>query len=165
MKNKSLSLLAVTILFLLSACGTSASITEEPISPSPETNDTVVADSDGIKITYTGIEMTQYLPNQPEAYMLSVELMIDNASDVDIVVYPEDASVNGVTKVAVSGMPLTALSGKKAVASFSFTDFEGTDIGSVDDINKVKEIDFRLSVKNNDSFDEIFKTDAISINP
>ena len=128
-------------------------------------NENVIYEKDEIKITYTGMKLTQYLENQPDGYMLTVSLNVENKSSKDITVYPVDSSVNGVMKTAISAMPLTILSGKKSVAGFSFANLEGTGIDSADDIDNVKEIEFRLSIKNSNTFNEIFKSDVITISP
>lgn len=126
---------------------------------------TVLMNKNGVKITYTGIKLTQYLENQSNGYMLSVGLKIENTSSMDITVYPINSSVNGVMKTAISGLPLTILSGKKAINAISFANLEGTGIDSVKDTNKVKDVEFRLSVCNSSNSSEVFKSDVITIKP
>lgn len=124
----------------------------------------VIFQEGGIKITYTGMELIHYLPNQDDGYMLTINIKIENESDTDIVVLPMDSSVNDVMKMAVSGVPMSALSGKRAISNFSFANLEGTEI-EPPSMDGVKTVSFSLLVKNNDTFDDIYQSDPITINP
>lgn len=166
-------LLLLTALFILGGCGNSSNQTAgtgdytlTKTSGTDETNnDIIIIDKDGIKITYTGIELIQYLQDQPEAYMLVVKLNIENNSTYNITVLPMDSSVNGVMKLATSGIPLTASSGNKAITQFQFAKLDGTGIDSVNDVGKVENIEFTLSILNDADSSEILNTGAIKIIP
>ena len=157
----SFALVLLLVALTMSGCTQKAPQEQEP----EETSSLVLVDKNDVKITYTGIKLTQYLPNQVEAYMLTVGLVIENTSEVDITVLPLDSSVNDVMKTAASGIPLTVLSGKKGVTGFFFANLEGTGVNSVNDIDQVEKIEFYLSVVNNDTFNEIFRSELITLTP
>ena len=158
------------ILLLFAGCGVetgptdSTSQTDETMT-TKASKEIILVDRDGIKITYTGINLQNYLEGQPEAIMLSVALTVENSSEHNITVLPKDSSVNGVMKLAASGIPLDVLSGKKRISTFFFTNLEGTGITSADQLDKVEEIEFRLSVVKTENLEELFTTDLIKINP
>lgn len=136
-----------------------------PSAEAEQSENTVILDKDSVKITYTGMKLTQYLPGQADAYMLTVGLTVENDSDADILVLPMDSSINGVMKMAVSGLPMTVLAGKKSLTGFSFTNLDGTGINSADDIGEVESVEFKLSVLNNSNSSEILKSDTITVTP
>jgi len=146
------------------AQATSSESVEAASNSSSKSGDMVILDSNNLRITYTGIELTQYLPGQSNGYMLSVGLTIENNSDMDITVYPQNATVNGIMKTAGSGVPLTVLSGKKSVTSFCFANLDNTGIDSAQSVDQVKEVVFQLSIMDSNS-NEIVKSDTITINP
>lgn len=157
--------ITIVLIIFVAANGSANSQTEESVQDTTPAVSEVIFDSDNIKITYTGMELTQYLENQPEAYMLTVSLTIENSSGYDITVYPVDASVNDVMKTATSGIPLDVLSGKKSITGFFFANLEGTGIDSVDDMADVKTIEFSLSIVDTDTYGEIVNSGSITITP
>ncbi len=70
--------------------GTSTSAAEEDVRQT-------IMDENGIKITYTGFLIQEYMP---QTYMITVGLTIENSSDIDVVVAPEygQSSVNGIMR-------------------------------------------------------------------
>jgi hypothetical protein len=150
---------------ILNASSGASSTSTASANQKDDSENKVIVDADGIKITYTGVKLTQYIPDQSDGYMLTAGLTIENSSGYDITVFPTDSSVNGVMKTAVAGMPLNALSGKKAVTGFSFTNLTDTGIDSVDASDKVKEIKFKLSIVNSGDSSAIYKSEEITINP
>lgn len=154
------------LIIAVASGGSGESVTAANVSPKSENvKSAVILDEDGIKITYTGMKLSQYLPGQADAYMLTVGLTVENNSGADILVLPMESSVNGVMKMAVSGLPMTVLTGKKSLTGFSFTNLEGTGINSKDDIDKVDSVEFKLSVLNNSNSSEILKSDTITVTP
>lgn len=164
---KKLTIIALSaILVLLSGCGADAAQgTDTSPTPSQETSSTVIADQDGVTVTYTGAKLEQYIPGQKDGYALYVGVTIDNTTDKDITIYPTDSSVNDVMKPALSAMPMNVLAGKKLVTSFFFTKLEDVGLESVDDISKVEKIEFKLAADNGGSIGSLFKTDAITVTP
>lgn len=163
-KRSSVALLAAIALFTISGCGTSGGASDSA-SASKETKSIAITNTNGIKVTYTGMKLVQYLPGQSDGYMLTVGLTIQNDSDTDILVLPMDSSVNDVMETAVSGTPMTVLKGKTALVGFSFTKLDGAGINSADDIGNVKNVQFKLSVLNNNDSSDILKTDTITVTP
>ena len=123
-----------------------------------------IVDKDGVKITYTGMELVQYSPSQSDAYMLSVGIVVENNSGVDITVLPVDSSVNDVMKIAVSGMPISVTDGKKSNTGFSFANLDGTGI-TPPSMDNVQNIEFCLSVENSNTYEDLFKSDVITVHP
>ncbi len=168
-------LILVAVILLLAGCDMSHTNSLETSDQSQKETTTevtttikkevVLVDQDGIKITCSGMSLINYLPEQPEAIALYVHLTIENNSANNITVYPKDSSVNGVMKLAGAAMPFAVLSGKKLVSSFFFGNLEGTGITSVDQLDQVKEVEFRLWVVNTDTHKDLFETELLKVAP
>ena len=131
----------------------------ETSSSTDEPSEVVLVDEAGVKVIYTGMALTQYMPG---AHMITIGLRLENGSDKEVTVLPMDSSVNGVMKIGVSGMPTTALAGKTAIGGFSFANLDGTGIESEDDFDLIESIEFKLSIVD-ENFKEIFKSSTINL--
>lgn len=166
MKKKLICLVIALILLSLVSCSeifenpstVDQSNTEDSLGTSDLSDNkkgTILIDDDYITVTY--------LDTYEEAFIegaFYLKLSIENKSDQEIMVALTDAAVNDVSIFVITGLPVTAQSGEKAIGSYIFT-YKQLDIASLDEI---KTIEFKVCVFNNETMETLEETDRISLN-
>lgn len=165
--------LIVVLMFILASCGgTNASLdtgsrpantagtesTEENsndnvVTDTPTVEEQVIFNQDGIVVTVTGFK-------QDEGWFSfgpSLSLLIENDSSEGIMVQARDASINGI--MVDTGMSQDVAIGKKANTELTFWSSYLEKAG----IDNIRDIEFKLSISNMDTWDTIIKTDVISV--
>lgn len=107
----------------------------------------VLADSNGIKVTATGIEDGFYGPE--------IKLQIENTSDVPVMVQSRDVSINGVMMSSVM-FSCDVAAGKNANDSLSFMSNELKTAG----IDTIGDIELKIAVSNGEDWSDIFTTET-----
>ena len=114
-------------------------------------NGVEIYNKNGIKIVGKELTSDEYGYNQ---YFM---VFIENNSDKDVMISSDDVSVNGYM---VSGMLYAdVLSGKMSVEAMSFYNDELAD----NDIEKIEEIEMKLSIWDDNNYDTIDETESIVI--
>jgi len=153
----------MTILDALSPSSSPQSQSSREVPPSaPASKELVIVDDSGIKATYTGCELINYIPGQPEAYALYLHITVENKTGEEITVYLQDTSINEVMSMALSAVPQKILDEKKAACTFFFTQLDGTGITSAKDIENLENIEFKLCAWD-DGMKTIFSSGTIVI--
>lgn len=125
-----------------------------PTVPDDEPQETVVLDDDFVKVTYEevfeadGIEGTFYF-----------RLTVENKTEKNVTIYLADASVNKVSTLAMSGIPMTIQPGGKSLNPFIFS-YSNLDIEKLEDL---EEISFKVKVEDSETYDEINTSDIVSV--
>ncbi|MDR0875823.1 MAG: hypothetical protein LBN12_06400 [Clostridiales Family XIII bacterium] len=113
---------------------------------------TVMFDQDGIKI------VAKRLDDQDSFWGADIYLYIENNTNQDVIIQSRDCSVNGFMIDPFFSSDI--LAEKKAFSEISFlqSDLESNDIESID------KLDLSFTIINADSWDEILKSDIITVN-
>lgn len=164
---KRVFLLAVCALLFLSACSAEEcgpmesndlpkNNQETPIEDDSTLSDDgqLLLDDDCIKVNY--VEAYEE-PSIDGAFYLRLE--VENKTEKQITVYLLDPSVNNVSTLALSGIPMVIQPCGKSLNPFFFT-YSNLDISSVDEL---EEISFKVKVDDNETFDEIETSEILSI--
>lgn len=86
-------------------------------------------------------------------------LCVENKTDRAVTIYLEDPSVNKVSTIALSGIPMTIQPDNKSLNPFFFS-YNNLDISS---IKELEVISFRVNVKDDETFDDIETTDLLTV--
>lgn len=105
----------------------------------------VLADSDGIKVTATGIEDSFLGPE--------IRLEIENTSDTPVIVQSRDVSINGIMMSSVM-FSCEIAAGKSANDSLGFVSHELEMAG----IETIGEIELKINVSKQEDWSEVFTT-------
>lgn len=155
---------------LLAGCSSDNSTTQEESNQNPvsqaeqqeatptvqdeEPQETVVLEDDFVKVTYgevceaDGIEDAFYF-----------RLTVENKTEKNVTIYLADTSVNKVSTLAMSGMPMTIQPGGKSLNPFIFS-YSNLDIEKLEDL---EEISFKVKVEDSETYDEINTSDTVSV--
>ncbi len=165
---KRVLLLAVCAFLFLSACSAEESSSKEnndfpkdnqetPIKEddsTPSDDGQLLLDDECVKVSY--VEAYEE-PSIDGAFYLRLE--VENKTEKQVTVYLLDPSVNNVSTLALSGIPMVIQPGGKSLNPFFFT-YNNLDISSVDEL---EEISFKVKVDDNETFDEIETSEVLSI--
>ena len=135
---------------------------DQPATPSdtnpnnaPANTSTVVLNSAGIKITYTGVEYDTFW----ECYKL--KFTIENNSSTNVIITSLEEVVDGYMVDTSIGFYCEVLAGKKAVSYMTLYNFDLEPLG----ITKLNNVEFTFNVvASNDLFNDIVSSDKITIN-
>lgn len=114
----------------------------------------LLVDDDFVKVSF--IEVFEEPSIEGVFYF---RLCVENKTEKTVTIYLEDSSVNKVSTLALSGIPMTIQPGSKSLTPFFFS-YKSLDISSIDEL---EEISFRVNVKNDETFEEIETTDFLTI--
>lgn len=127
---------------------TSSAAGEEPAAASAVNQ--VLLDESGIKITYTGMEMT-------EEGNAELRMTVENNSEQPILVNVQDFSANGMMMNAMFATQVTP--GKKSNDELTIYASTLEENG----VTAVESVEFSLVVFNDDTLDTIVETDLIAL--
>jgi hypothetical protein len=111
----------------------------------------VLWESDGITVTLTGIDEDGLLGTE-------LSMIVENTTDKNITVSSESVDVNGFTVTDSFYAEVSA--GKKAAETLDIFDSELKDAG----IENIETVEITLKAYDSDTFDDIAKSDTITIN-
>lgn len=86
-------------------------------------------------------------------------LKIENKTDKEINVMLEDGYANDTSVLFMTGLPVNIAPGKNAVGGFLFG-YANLGFESIED---VKKLEFKISFRDKETYDELFKTDTIQL--
>lgn len=118
--------------------------------PSSSEDGNVLVDESGIKITYTGIEMT-------EEGNAELKMTVENNSEQPILVNVQDFSANGMMMNAMFATQVTP--GKKSNGELTIYASTLEENG----VTAVESVEFSLVVFNDDTLDIITETDLLTL--
>ncbi len=123
-------------------------------APAPQDGVTVeeqvLMEQDGIKVTLTGIDAEGFMG--PE-----LKILAENDSDKPVIIQTADASINGI--MANPSISCNIEPGKKANDSITFS----ASALEAACISTIKDVEIKLLVLDPDTFQTIYKTDAITV--
>ena len=112
---------------------------------------TVIHNKDGIKITYTG--------TKKDDYSVDIQFLIENNADKTITIQSHDEFVNGYGFVGIMSEDVKPGEQINAFISFPYEDLEGSGIFNIE------EIECRLNIIDEATWDSIAMSDVITIAP
>lgn len=132
---------------------------DSKISPAQEGSSTkgetqLLLDDDFVKVSF--VEVFEE-PNIEGVFYF--RLCVENKTDKTVTIYLEDPSVNKVSTLALSGIPMTIQPNTKSLNPFFFS-YKNLDISS---ISELEEISFCVNVKDDETFDDIETSDFLTI--
>lgn len=118
---------------------------------------TVVLDQDGIRVVALGLEKEDQSAGDYIYYYYHLNLYIENNSDYNVAVVPDEISINGF--MVNSFMYCEVLPGKVAYDKISFT----KEVLEYNNIISIENMEFRLDVSDADTFKELVESEVISL--
>lgn len=153
-KIKLFSLLAAAL--LLCGCGEAqvASSTVAPSEPTdtPETVQTIEFSGESYSAEYQKCYSVDGISG-----CFYVTIKAENNSDAEQVYMLDDVYVDDSHCTTGTGLPVTALGGKKVTGAFI--------VFSETPLEEIEKIEFRLVVRDNSTFSEIERSDVITVEP
>lgn len=129
-----------------------------PVSENDNSTDDslVLVDDDYVKVSYLGSQETLGIVG------VQVNMRVENKTDKKIWVYLSDAQLDDeMVPLVMSGMPCYVNPNAKAGAAFIFPINDNMLIKSIDDVNSLT---FVINVAEEETLNEIEKTDSFKIN-
>ena len=124
-------------------------------SEKEDKKENIIFENDDYKVTYVDFE-----DKELGITMFHLTLKFENKSDKSVAVTFEESYANDTAIQFISGFPLEILPGKNAVAHNGFG-YDGLGFDSIDD---VKKLEFKLVIRDSESFREIMRTDTLVLN-
>lgn len=154
MKKTIMLMVTLTMLFLLSSCGSSVNAdSQSHVESSEPVVEQVFYEDDILKATFIDVVEEEMAPGN--AY---IRVVFENKSDSDITVFPSESSVNDTMVQYFSGTFATMKAGKKLNYAWFFP-LENANISSVDEIEK---LEFSLKI-DDENMNQLVMTDTIII--
>lgn len=120
----------------------------------PYSVERVLVEEDSISAKFIKVYEEDYIEG-----MLYFALEVENNLDEQVWVACDSAEFNGYSTLVMSGVPLTINAGTKGIGAF-FVNEENISLENLEDLEEMK---FKIVVYSSDSMDELYRSDELCI--